>query len=277
MSGYTTPPRQLDPNAPLHFRVDHYDSGVPIMKSNKFIPLSDHDHKQIVKVPVEGVPEAFVLLNFFTAAECQALISIGESMEFQPAKVSTSGGSMHTMTNVRNNERVVWQCNEEWLEILRQRYLPFLPTNENQYFPKGYDSESCGLNNRLRIFKYTKGQRFVPHFDAGFNKSDSVRSWMTFIAYLQAPAPGCGHTVFFHSGTDQPITSVEPQAGSALFFYHQEHPLSPLHSGQLVTSGTKYALRSDVMFQKTKTTSVNTKATSEGDEKEDDNCGKKKV
>ena len=251
MSGYTTPPRQLDPAQPMHYRVEHYESDVPVMMSNKFIPLStSHDTTQMIKIPVENVPKAFVLLNFFTPEECQSFITVGEGMGFQPAKVSTSGG-MQAMQDVRNNERVVWHCKDEWLDTLQERYAPFLPTKDSPHFPHNYDATSCGLNNRLRMYKYTKGQRFVPHFDGGYNKSESVRSWMTFIAYLQAPDDGGGgHTVFFDSNTGQPVASVEPVPGSALFFYHQEHPLSPKHSGQLVSSGTKYALRSDVMFRR---------------------------
>jgi len=250
MSGFTTPPRHLDPTTPLHFRVKHYESDVPIMMSNKFIPLSHQLTTPIQQTPVEDVPGAFVLSNFLTPEECQAFIDIGEGMGFQPAKVSTTGGGMQTMTGVRNNERVVWQCKEEWLEALRHRYLPFLPANDHPHFPQGYESESCGLNCRLRLYKYTKGQRFVPHFDGGYRQSESVRSWMTCIVYLQAPEEGCGHTVFFKRTTGQPVASVAPVPGSALFFWHEEHPLSPQHSGQLVTAGTKYALRSDVMFRR---------------------------
>ena len=36
--------------------------------------------------------------------------------------------------------------------------------------------------------------------------------------------------------------------GSALVFFHGDHPLSPLHEGSLVTKGVKRIVRSDVLY-----------------------------
>ena len=36
--------------------------------------------------------------------------------------------------------------------------------------------------------------------------------------------------------------------GSALLFYHGEHPLSMLHEGSLVSRGVKTIVRSDVLY-----------------------------
>ncbi len=41
---------------------------------------------------------------------------------------------------------------------------------------------------------------------------------------------------------------VVPKAGAALVFPHGEHPCSVLHAGDEVVSGTKYVIRTDVLF-----------------------------
>ena len=41
---------------------------------------------------------------------------------------------------------------------------------------------------------------------------------------------------------------VQPERGSALIFPHGPHPHSPLHVGSPVHRGTKYVLRTDVLY-----------------------------
>ena len=75
-----TPPRQrtavatLPDGSRVTARVDHKESGVPIWMTDRFVPLADpaeqDEQRQITLVPVESVPGAFVLENFFSPAEC---------------------------------------------------------------------------------------------------------------------------------------------------------------------------------------------------------------
>jgi hypothetical protein len=41
---------------------------------------------------------------------------------------------------------------------------------------------------------------------------------------------------------------VEPKRGAALCFYHGSHDLSVLHEGARITSGSKFVLRTDVLY-----------------------------
>ncbi|CAD7930689.1 unnamed protein product [Amoebophrya sp. A25] len=42
--------------------------------------------------------------------------------------------------------------------------------------------------------------------------------------------------------------SVRPKKGAALVFWHGQHPLSPLHEGSKVQNGSKYVIRTDVLY-----------------------------
>mmetsp|Transcript_32379 Transcript_32379/g.52475 ORF Transcript_32379/g.52475 Transcript_32379/m.52475 type:complete len:82 (+) Transcript_32379:736-981(+) len=52
----------------------------------------------------------------------------------------------------------------------------------------------------------------------------------------------------FHGRTTMGVNRVAPKTGAALIFYHS-HPLSPLHEGSMIAKGSKYVLRSDIMFR----------------------------
>jgi hypothetical protein len=92
-----------------------------------------------------------------------------------------------------------------------------------------------GLNERLRYYRYTPGQRFAWHYDGAFGRDNGELSLLTFMIYLNDGYEG-GATQF-------ESLAVVGRQGSALLF---EHEL--LHEGGEVTAGIKYVLRSDVMY-----------------------------
>ncbi len=231
-------------------RIDHKESEVPIWQTDRFVPLDgvagQGGGPEIGFVGVESVPGAFVLENFFSPVECDDIVRCAETMGFDQAKVTTTGGHMLSMPNYRSNERVIWHTDPSWLEKINARLMPFLQRPSVADLIPGW--KPYAINERMRIFKYSKGQQFKMHFDGGFAKNQFDRSHMTFIAYLGTPEDG-GHTGFY-SNSETEIVTVPPVKGSALIFFHQNHALSPLHSGKPVVRGTKYALRSDIMFRK---------------------------
>lgn len=237
--------------ASLAAKVDHHESGVPIWVSEQFVQLDSNENvvPNIVKRKVENVPGAFVLENFLTDDECRRLIEATSAMGYKLAKVSTSAG-MKTMTDIRNNSRVIWHTRKSHSGVLFDRLQPFLDDSDEDRIGVPY-----ALNERLRFFHYVAGQQFKPHFDGGFGRSRSDQSWMTFIVYLQSPTEG-GYTKFYgdqrygrRRTSGETTASVAPTAGTALLFYHDRHPLSPLHEGAVVEAGDKYAMRSDVMYR----------------------------
>ena len=61
---------------------------------------------------------------------------------------------------------------------------------------------------------------------------------------------GCmkgGEMVFYKNS--RTIGTVKPRYGSALVFFHDKHPLSPLHEGSVIREGKKYAMRTDILFE----------------------------
>lgn len=50
------------------------------------------------------------------------------------------------------------------------------------------------------------------------------------------------------AGMDTSIYTVRPPAGSVLCYYHGDHPWSVKHGSATVESGTKYVLRTDVLY-----------------------------
>jgi prolyl 4-hydroxylase len=172
--------------------------------------------------------EIFIVEDFISPEECDKYIAQSETIGFEVAKVQLDGGQK-LFTGVRNNERIMFEhielANELWL-----RAKPFLVQIKGKY-------EAIGLNEMFRFYKYSEGQRFKMHRDGSFERDENECSWYTFLIYLNDNFEG-GETEF------QDLFSVAPKKGSLLVFYH---PLK--HEGKILTAGTKYVLRSDVMYR----------------------------
>lgn len=181
--------------------------------------------------------DIFIIHNFLNSEECLERIAIAEEIGFGLAPINTSFGAV-VRTDVRNNDRVMID-DQQLAGKLFERLTPFLPTKVGYWYP-------CGLNERFRYYRYTVGQRFDWHIDGSFSRDNGEMSKLTFMIYLNDECTG-GHTSFNlrREGVlraDDQVLSVQPTQGMALVFRHQF-----LHTGEMVTSGTKYVLRSDVM------------------------------
>ena len=98
--------------------------------------------------------------------------------------------------------------------------------------------EVVGLNERLRFYRYASGQSFSPHTDGYFLRENGERSLLTLLVNLNDNFSG-GETRFLENEQ-----IVIPQQGQVMIFSHELW-----HEGLPVTSGYKYVLRTDVMFQ----------------------------
>jgi hypothetical protein len=95
-----------------------------------------------------------------------------------------------------------------------------------------------GFNERWRYYRYGPGERFAPHSDGSFVRSENERSHLTFMLYLNDDFLG-GETKFYF-----PYLAVQPARGQALVFVHWK-----LHEGAEILRGQKYVLRTDVMYR----------------------------
>ncbi|MBX2801320.1 MAG: 2OG-Fe(II) oxygenase [Myxococcales bacterium] len=179
-----------------------------------------HDHTDAI----------FTLDGFLDAAECEAHIAWSESRGFGMAPITTADGPVMA-PHIRNNHRVM-EDRPEVAAALWERLRPMLRVEDGAHLP------AVSLNERLRFYRYDPGQQFDLHFDGWWAPpGTTLRSLLTLMVYLNEDFDG-GRTRF-------PDAEVEviPRTGTALLFVHRQ-----LHEGAVVTRGTKYVLRTDVMF-----------------------------
>ena len=168
----------------------------------------------------------FTINNFLTPAECRTFIAESEAVGYAAAVISTDDGDL-LAKDVRNNDRILYD-NPTLAAKLFDRALPFLPVEVDGWHPVGF-------NERMRFYRYTVDQHFKWHQDGTFRRSESEESFLTFIMYLNDDYVG-GATQF-------PWEMVQPVAGAVLVFPHRLR-----HQGAPIVSGTKYVLRTDVMY-----------------------------
>ncbi|MEM1357259.1 MAG: 2OG-Fe(II) oxygenase [Bacteroidota bacterium] len=174
----------------------------------------------------EGI---YVVPHFLSDEECQSWIDYCEAKGFEEATVNAGRGRMVMMKSIRNNERYIHD-DPALAEVLWQRAKNLVPSELNI-------SIACGLNERFRFYKYRPGHRFRQHQDGSYIRNINEWSEYTFMVYLNEGMSG-GATNFLK-------LPVFPETGKALIFNHKL-----LHEGAEVTSGTKYVLRSDVMYRR---------------------------
>ncbi len=171
-----------------------------------------------------------IIEELYTKEECAAFIRLGEEMGFEESLVRTKQGEVMDKS-FRDNDRVVFD-NPELANDLWSRIKDKVPQEFNGW-------TACGLNERLRYYRYKDGQQFKPHIDGAFKRDENEVSMITLLIYLNEDFEG-GETMFVLE-----FESIKPKTGMVLLF---EHKL--LHSGRPVLSGVKYVLRTDVMYKK---------------------------
>lgn len=166
--------------------------------------------------------------HFLTPDECNELITLSENIGYDEAEVSLPSGAT-MMKGLRNNYRLLYTDDK-----LAQRLWEKLKTHVPETIE---ENKVVGLNEQFRFYRYEDAQRFKRHIDGRFKRNEWEESRITFMVYLNSDFTG-GETAF-------DAVTIVPQTGTALCFIHELK-----HEGCRVTSGTKYVLRSDVMYRK---------------------------
>lgn len=178
-----------------------------------------------------GKPFIFEIPNILNETECDRWIARIRSTGTEPATINTTRG-VEIDAQIRNNRRVIFD-DAEWANDLFDRVKDRIPQEIHGMI-------LSGANERIRCYEYLPGHRFAPHSDGAFIRNEDERSWYTYIIYLNEEFEG-GETIFFV----EPEVVIKPRIGAGLFF---QHPI--IHEGALVTSGIKYALRTDLIYRK---------------------------
>lgn len=232
---------------------------------------------------------AVVLDNVLTQAECDQLLVYAEMSKgahaegaegpadngWVPAMVNAGRNAEILVTHYRNSDRIIWDEQEItrrlWQRVLQgegmkeyfsslegEKYGPAIGTFRNG---EKWKATEYGLNERMRFLRYGPGQFFKEHCDGTYETPDgSQRSFYTFHLYLNDSAQALGikkgskedtpdllrgGATTFHSVDMTKRLDVDPKIGRILIFQHRRL----LHSGDLVTKGVKYTMRTDLMFE----------------------------
>ncbi len=177
----------------------------------------------------------FTIPQLLRPGECSEWIEKGEQ-----AMYGSTGKDYPA--SYRDNDRLV--LDEPVLaETLMRRLRDKLPAVlEHQ----GARWTLRGLNTRFRGCRYTDGQSFRRHRDGAYSPSQGQRSFLTVMLYLNDHTQFEGGATRFYADrfVEEPDFEVAPERGQAIVFSH-----AFWHDGQAVTQGTKYVLRTDVVYE----------------------------
>jgi prolyl 4-hydroxylase len=171
--------------------------------------------------------DIFLIDQFWPIEKCDEFIAKSESKGYEAATVQTEAGP-RVIDHVRNNNRILYN-DIALAEELWNKLAPHAPMSIG-------DSESIGLNELFRFYRYQPGQQFIKHRDQSYIRNSREASYYTFMIYLNDNFNG-GETRFKD-------LIIAPKKGAALIFYHYLE-----HEGAEVTEGIKYVLRTDIMFR----------------------------
>jgi WD40 repeat protein len=172
-----------------------------------------------------------------TPGECARAIAEAERQGFE----KTAG---LYPPRYRDNDRLV-RDDERLARVLFKRLRSILP---ERVIVDGTGWSLVGLNSRFRWCRYREGQGFCVHRDGAHSPAPDVRSLLTCQLYLNdAGAFHGGRTRFYESSAADARLSgfVAAETGAAIVFDH-----NLWHDGERVTSGTKYVMRTDVMYRR---------------------------
>ena len=210
----------------------------------------DRTAKPVSRKDISEVPGAFQLLGVLSTNECEQFITVSESLGYH---VDAPVSLPHS---VRHNHNVNWVVDESIDGPIWARCAPFVTECIG-------DGGALGLNARFRFYRYQPGDFFKPHTDGAWPGS-GVRdgrlihdaygdrmSWMTCLLFLNQGYAG-GRTLFYPRCTvdagDPTAVAVATPEGAALCFPHGAHPQHCLHAGEVIESGTKYIIRTDILY-----------------------------
>jgi len=193
--------------------------------------------------------QIIVIDDFFSPAECKTFAKFidGLPLELTPPKKRGEAERVNQRFSVTSTDFA------QKLHTVLSPHLPSFPYPTSVRRPATLDNprkpQFC--NSNIRVYKYAPLQYFGPHYD------DSVRdpitgakSEWTLLIYLTGMEDGVegGETLFYKEERGKPREVITPslKRGTALLHRHGQECM--LHEGSPVRKGTKYVLRSDLMF-----------------------------
>ncbi len=177
-----------------------------------------------IDVPMRFDDEPFlwVVDNVYSPEECRVFIDL----------IERSSPTLATNNPLYRDQDRVIRDDQPIADELFHRLMAHLPAKIGPF-------SLFGLNERLRMYRYRPGQRFAPHMDHWYRANDRRVTLHTVLTYFNDDFEG-GQTRF----SEQVERIVEPRPGRVAIFQHKIR-----HEGCPVVRGTKYAMRSDLLFE----------------------------
>ncbi|KAF7976130.1 hypothetical protein HWV62_7421 [Athelia sp. TMB] len=210
---------------------------------------------------------ATILENVLSPSECAQLLRLAEASSptggWSPAMLNVGAGYEVLAADVRFHDRIIWD-NAEIVKRIWDRCLTAegiaeeLNTIVDKPWILGAKAVENGIkwrmtkvNERMRFLRYGPGNFFRSHCDGPYQTPDGEqRTWYTLQLYLNDSVASGGDlkggATTFLSTDESRRVDVEPKMGRVLLFQHAHL----LHSGDEVTQGTKYTMRSDLLYER---------------------------
>mmetsp|Transcript_13837 Transcript_13837/g.15269 ORF Transcript_13837/g.15269 Transcript_13837/m.15269 type:complete len:237 (-) Transcript_13837:40-750(-) len=204
----------------------------------------EFDPKNITYVELNHISKGkpcFMLKNVLTPEECKLMINASESTGYQDAQEYCH------MYRDRLNDRTM-SDDDGFTDFIYNRVKSYLPKTLTIGFNNTlWDLDD--LNTRWRYCRYVRGHYFGKHSDGRYTKTMSYQSHLTFMLYLNGPQDKsfAGGSTNFVDRMGKPKYEIVPEPGLALVFLQADSDL--LHEGAKLRDGTKYILRTDVMYK----------------------------
>jgi hypothetical protein len=220
------------------------------------IDLDSTPVEAVSRIIIPEVPGAFQLLNVLSIDEADTFIEQTERLGFH------KDSPVSLPYSVRHNDNLNWVVSENIDQTIWQRSKKYVVEKVNGQTAKG-------INARFRFYRYNIGDFFNPHTDGSWTGSRVINgelianayphlySQFSYLIFLNDDYEG-GRTQFLvsktdpnkpaTSSTDTNIVSVNTPKGAALCFPHGMHPLHCVHSSEPISVGTKYIIRTDILF-----------------------------
>lgn len=181
--------------------------------------------------------DVFLLTPCFDLEECKKIISASETLGF---------GRTNYPKLYRGNCRLI-TTDLALAEALWGRMRALVPSHLEE---DGCTWDAVGLNECFRLSKYVDGDVFGSHIDTFYQRNSQEKSMYTVNIYLNGDDEfQRGRTRFYNDQSLSPECSVTPAAGVGLIF-RQPPSAHYSHDGEVVREGSKYLIRSDIMYRK---------------------------
>jgi hypothetical protein len=209
---------------------------------DSFHSLSSSFSKLFFKPTAEVIidDQIVVIHKFFSTELCNDLIQSFSQIQLETTPLIKSKGyaarvNDRTLIEDINASRDLWDYLKQ---VLAQ-------DDYDENIVRHTFADATSLNPQLRIYRYQKGHYFGKHYDESVKSLGGKTKW-TLLIYLTGDDEFVGGGTIFHPDRPQKPLNVHPSKGMALLHKHGDDCL--IHEAELVKSGVKWVLRSDVVF-----------------------------